>query len=197
MKLIVICYLLLQNSAFAFFECNKEKVDKLNFNSIDILYGDMAPIIRSSINQVIQEYKKAEKAVVPKNTYIVAEINGQRTPIVFGLTEKQVLEMDADPNGEACSNNHNRNDFSNRWCHAYFVKLISETAKMNGISNFAAAMMGASIFVVKEYAIDLHPSKPDLVIADYQIYKSKNNSDLLTGTIFGDGMIFINYQKKF
>lgn len=198
-KSLIFFFSLSLNTAFGISDCDEKKSiePRINFSSIDLLYGDLAPIIRSTIKQTVDEYKKTNKTPQPQNAYIIAEVPGQKSPIVFGLTEKQVLEMDGDPNGSACSGAHIRNDFSNRWCHAFIVKLAYETAKLNGVANIAAAMLGASIFVVKEYAIDLHPSKSDLVIADYMIYKSKNNSESITGTVFGDGMIFINYQKKF
>lgn len=166
-------------------------------NSVNLLYGDLAPVIRESIKQVINEYKVKEKSNEVKTTYIVSELEDNKEIVVFGLTEKNALELDGDPNGNACESNHNHDDYSNRWCHAFFDKLVSEVAKKHGIPNVVASLMGASIFIVKEYAIDQNPSMPDLVVTDFEIYKTEKNSKSLNATVFGDGMVFITYKRSF
>ena len=123
------------------------------FDSLTMLYGDLAPSIRRAVRDVVDEYKNENHFVKNNNAHIVVELPNQ-PPKVFGLSEKDVLEMDGDPNGAACSDAHIRNDMSNRWCHAMIVKVIQETLKKNGDKK-------------------------------------------VTFTAFGDGMFFINFEKKF
>lgn len=198
MKIIVaiVLHCLIIQSTFAE-DCLRQLKTLADISELELLYGDMAPVLETTIKNVVIDYKLRTPSAKFEKRFIVAEIDVQKNPIVFGLTEKQVLEMDGDPNGAACSKAHIRNDYSNRWCHAYFVKLTYETAKKYGVPNILAGMLGASIFVVKEYAIDLHPTKADLVIADYTLFESKNKKEKISGTIFGDKMVFITYEKKF
>ena len=117
---------------------------------------------------------------------------------VFGYTEKEVMDYVSDPNGHACSTQHIHGDLANRWCHAMIVKIIDETLKSYDINKFASGILAASVFLPKEYLIDLHPSKADLVISDFKVFQNKDskNSSSATVTVFGDGMIFINFKTS-
>lgn len=161
-----------------------------------MLYRDLAPSIRQAVKDVVADYKTEHQFAAKNKAHIVVEIPNQ-PPKVFGLAEKDVLAMDGDPNGAACSDDHIRNDMSNRWCHAIIVKVIQETLKKNGMPSILASLAGASVFVVKEYGYDLKPSKPDLVLADVEIFKSKKGDKKVTFTAFGDGMFFINFENRF
>lgn len=117
---------------------------------------------------------------------------------VMGLTESFVLEHDGDPHGSACSDSHNQGDLSNRWCHAAVVKVVDRTLQDMGIRKEISALLAASVFLPKEYLIDLHPSKSDLVIADYEVFDSgKARNTNVAVTVFGDGAVFISLRKKF
>lgn len=170
--------------------------DFTQFDSLTMLYGDLAPSIHRAVRDVVNDYKVENQFSKKDKAHIVVEFPDQ-PPRVFGLSEKDVLAMDGDPNGAACSDDHIRNDMSNRWCHAIIVKVIQETLKKHGVPNIIASLAGASVFVVKEYGYDLKPSKPDLVLADVEIFKSKKGDKKVTFSAFGDGMFFINFEKKF
>ena len=192
----VLVFVVFQSSIFSMEKPCQLNRDFNQFDSLTMLYGDLAPSIRRAVRDVVDEYKNENHFVKNNKAHIVVELPNQ-PPKVFGLSEKDVLEMDGDPNGAACSDAHIRNDMSNRWCHAMIVKVIQETLKKNGVPNIIASLAGASVFVVKEYGYDLKPSKPDLVLADVEVFKSKKGDKKVTFTAFGDGMFFINFEKKF
>lgn len=192
----ILAFVIFQSSIFSMDKPCQLNRDFHQFDSLTMLYGDLAPSIRRAVRDVVDEYKTENHFVKNNKAHIVVEFPNQ-PPRVFGLSEKDVLEMDGDPNGAACSAAHIRNDMSNRWCHAIIVKVIQETLKKNGVPNIIASLAGASVFVVKEYGYDLKPSKPDLVLADVEVFKSKKGDKKVTFTAFGDGMFFINFEKKF
>lgn len=119
---------------------------------------------------------------------------------VFGFSEKEVLSfVDDRINTSACSIDHIHGDLANRWCHGAVVKVIDETLKANGVSKIISALLSASFFIPKEYLIDMNPSKSDLVISDFEMFNYQNAKGGIKGTItlFGDGMLFLNFNKKF
>lgn len=158
---------------------------------------DFSPIIKAIVKEEAEKDKR-NKALNDNLKYAVVT-HTKEDFSVFGYTEKEILNMVDDPNGAACSDKHNHDDMANRWCHGAVVKFIGGNLNAAGLNKTVSALLGASVFLPKEYLIDLHPSKADLVIADYEIYKVKNakGSTKATITIFGDGMVFLNLEKKF
>ncbi len=144
---------LIQNSFAS--EFNFNQVNPLEYYTLDM-------------NKNIQKVPKDFKEKRPKNYFqdesensfyqelkrslrpIKIMINYDGKPVrVFGLSEKEVLNMIGDQNGKACSSMHEQGDLGNRWCHAYVVKKISENLKQNGINPYMADLIGASFFIPK------------------------------------------------
>lgn len=115
----------------------------------------------------------------------------------MGLSQKNALIMDGDPNGTACSNRHEQNDISNRWCHSFFVKIVNEKLLEMGMPKYLSALASASIFVPKEFLVDKNPSAADLVIADLELYEFAENLGRISISVFGDGAAAIGIEKKF
>lgn len=113
---------------------------------------------------------------------------------VMGYTEKQVMEMVNNPNGQACSEKHNQGDLANRYCHASVVKAIDRSLQYYGVSRSLSALLAGAVFLPKEYLLDKNPSKSDLVIADYAILdKSRTRIEV---TAFADGAVFVVLRKR-
>lgn len=197
MKIFFLSLLMLTLNSFA---CDERPLQLELPRTMGKLYlDDISPIIKAIVKEEAEKDKR-KKHLDDKLKY--AAITQSGTPekfTVFGYSEKEVLEMVDDPNGAACSSKHIHNDMANRWCHGAVVKFIDGNLKAAGMNKVASALLGASVFLPKEYLIDLHPSKGDLVIADYEIFhvKDSKGSNKATVTIFGDGLVFINFTKKF
>lgn len=114
---------------------------------------------------------------------------------VLGLTQFDALSMDGDPNGTACSLRHLRNDFSNRWCHAFFVKLVNQELRSRNVNKFASSFLSALILVPKEYVYDKNPDLADLVISEFTLYETKQNQASIS--VFGDWMIVFTFYRIF
>ena len=120
------------------------------------------------------------------------------TPItILGFTQKEALRASGDYIGyNACSLKHIQGDIANRWCHGAFVKALESTLIENlHINKYVANLLSASVFLPKEYLIDLHPSPSDLSIIDFPLYSDTNS--IVELTLFGDGVFYIKVNKKF
>lgn len=104
---------------------------------------------------------------------------------VFGLSEQNMLDYDGDSSGTVCSSLHRHGDFSNRWCHAIFIKAVDKYLSQS-VDRKLSVSVSSLIFVVKEYVFDKKPSLSDMAIVEY------NNI-----TIFGDGAVFLNFSVDF
>lgn len=136
--------------------------------------------------------KRADESAIVK----VQLVDADGTFRVFGFSEQEILKMNGDDHGGACSPRHNHDDIANRWCHASIVKVVDAALRSIGVPPLIAASAAASIFVFKEYAYDLHPSHADLVaVADQNIYSSDDLN--ISFTLFGDGSPFIVLRKRF
>lgn len=118
---------------------------------------------------------------------------------VFGFTQKEVLAMDGDPNGEACGNRHDQDDLSNRWCHAYFTNQMGAYLRNNGMGPGWAAVLSTSFFLPKEYLYDKNPSMADLMTAEYEFYNTEKNqvTTRMTVTAFMDKAFVVTFQRRF
>lgn len=114
---------------------------------------------------------------------------------VLGLSQFDALFMDGDPNGTACSLRHLRNDFSNRWCHSFFVKLVNYELKSRNVNKLASAILSSITLIPKEYLYDKNPDWADLVVSEFTIYETKQNQ--LSISIFGDWMVVFTFYKIF
>ncbi|WP_415063261.1 hypothetical protein [Bdellovibrio sp.] len=167
--------------------------------SISVFSPEVRAIIDEEARRMESEERQREEKTGKKYLVIAPKTSEFSSPLsVFGFTEQQVLEMDGDPNGRACSGRHIQGDMSNRWCHAQVVKFADNYFKYLGFSQPLASMMAAFIFVPKEYLIDLKPSKSDLVISEYELYRTEDQKRVrITATVFGDKAIFFTFEKKF
>ncbi len=116
---------------------------------------------------------------------------------VMGFAQKDILSLDGDPNGSACSDQHKQNDLSNRWCHALFVKIANERLSKIGLTGVVSSILSASIFLPKEYMIDQKPSLADLVISEIELMEFSEKSGNLALSIFGDGAFVVSLYKTF
>lgn len=194
-SLVLPAFLLLTLNSFA---CDEKPLQlELPRTMGKLFLDDISPVIKAIVKEEAEKDKR-KKHLDDQLKYAVVTSSPEEFK-VFGYSEKEVLEMVDDPNGAACSSKHIHNDMANRWCHGAVVKFIDGNLKAAGVNKHLSALLGASVFLPKEYLIDLHPSKGDLVIADYEIYHVKNakGSTKATVTVFGDGLVFINLTKKF
>lgn len=150
---------------------------------------DFSQVRSSPVVAPLNAEKGVKLVVVEKNPRSNSDYK------VFGYSEKQILAMINDSNGAACSSNHEQGDMANRWCHAAIVKLIDRSWQDQGVHRFLSALMGFSFFAAKEYLIDLHPSKSDLVISDIVLFK--DNGVTIEGSLFGDGMFIVVVSHSF
>ncbi len=159
------------------------------------------PEVQAIIRQQTIAYEQ-EEAQTNQRRMVIITAPQERKPqrlTVFGFTEEDVLRADGDPHGEACSSKHNQGDMSNRWCHAYFVKLADSYLREKGVNKEISAILSVSILVPKEFLIDLHPSASDLVMTEYEFYNQTHHrkNTRATITVFGDKAIFMTLQKQF
>ena len=134
-----------------------------------------------------------------KPDYIIFE-QQQEEIRVFGLRKEDVLmPVYGEQYDNPCGKPHIRNDMANRWCHALWVKTISKSLQQQGMNKYLADILGASYFLPKEYIFDKKPSMGDLVLSEVEVYhnKSDKTEDTVTVTIFGDGVVYINYRRRF
>lgn len=168
------------------------------YKSLSEVHKDQfAPIIKNLVTQEATKELKTHSTEELKYS-VVAKHNEEFR--VFGFSEKEALDFVGDRrNDRACSPDHIHDDLANRWCHGAVVKVVDETLKANGVNKIISALLSASVFLPKEYLIDLHPSKADLVISDLEMFNLKDSIGGVKGTItiFGDGMVFLNFNKKF
>ncbi|RPJ75289.1 MAG: hypothetical protein EHM20_09180 [Alphaproteobacteria bacterium] len=163
----------------------------------EVQVNQFAPIIKTLVTQEATKELKTHSTEELKYS-VVAKYNEEFR--VFGFSEKEVLEFVGDKKNErACTPDHIHDDLANRWCHGAVVKVIDETLKANGVNKIISALVSASFFLPKEYLVDLHPSKADLVISDFEMFNLQDAKGGVKGTItiFGDGMVFFNFNKKF
>ncbi|WP_347358920.1 hypothetical protein [Bdellovibrio sp.] len=168
-------------------------------------WGSLEPQIRQAILEQSQAYEGTASRNInnpPNRRMVVMTANEERAqqPVrVFGFTEKDVLAMDGDPNGAACSRRHIHDDYSNRWCHAYFIKLADTYLRSHGVNKHVAALIAASTFLPKEYLYDKNPSMADLAVVEYEVYRSDNprKPTRITMTLFGDKTAFVTIERKF
>lgn len=132
-----------------------------------------------------------------KRTSFDALRDEMNTVKVFGLTQKNAVSMDGDPNGTACSKRHYNDDISNRWCHSIFVKIVDTKLRDLGVPKSLAALAAGSIFLPKEFLIDQNPSPADLMIADFGLYQFAENSGNVSISLFGDGATILSIEKTF
>jgi hypothetical protein len=124
---------------------------------------------------------------------------------VMGLTEKDALEMSGQgplsPPTRACDNDHNNGDIANRWCHAAIADSVNQYFLQMGVNPILSVVLGAIPLLIKEYFVDLHPSKNDLPIGEIRILKFKNpigkKDASVYATAFADGAIFVTVQLTF
>lgn len=167
-------------------------------NKINLSY--FSPEVQAIIAQEARRYVESPAQQAKKMIVVTTPPEPQYGPVkVFGFTEQDVLAHDGDPQGAACSSQHNQGDMSNRWCHAYFVKLTNSYLLSQGVNKQLSAVLSASIFVPKEYLYDLHPSKSDLVMAEYEVFsrEKRNRKTRMTMTVFGDKAMFLTFEKQF
>ncbi|UOF02553.1 hypothetical protein [Bdellovibrio reynosensis] len=205
MKKLIIAALIMANPALVYAE-NRPNPPAKNSDVYDISdYDSFNPYFSKEELRIIRElalqepqYKSSEDH--DKKIVVVTETEDSLGPVtVFGFSEKEVLAMDNDPQGAACSDKHNQGDISNRWCHAYFVKLVDTYLRKQGLNKNLSALLAASIFVPKEFLYDKNPSASDLVIAEYEVFNrfgTKQNTRL-TVSLFGDKTVFLTFQKRF
>lgn len=168
-------------------------------------WSSLEPQIRQAILEQSRTYERSVSYSIntaPDRRMVVmtAPKDPRQQPVrVFGFTEKDVLAMDGDPNGAACSRRHIHDDYSNRWCHGYFIKLADTYLRSKGVNKHLAAIIAASTFVPKEYLYDKNPSMADLAVVEYEIYRSDNprKSTRVTMTLFGDKTAFVTMERKF
>ena len=130
--------------------------------------------------------------------YVNLIANTVDTPIsILGFTQKEALHASGDYVGyNACSLEHIQGDMANRWCHGAFVKVVESTlVKDFNINKYVANLLAASVFLPKEYLVDLHPSPGDLSIIDFPLYV--DSEAIVELTLFGDGVFYIKINKKF
>ncbi|MCM2278670.1 MAG: hypothetical protein NDJ89_11405 [Oligoflexia bacterium] len=130
---------------------------------------------------------------------------------VFGLTERETLDHVGDPNGSSCSGRHLHGDLANRRCHAQVVQAVDLLLRNLKVPKEFSALAAASVFVPKEYGrkvvskrfadkvgLDRRPSLSDLVIADYELFRSKERGGpVLRGTYFLDRAAFLHWERRF
>lgn len=197
MKIFFLSFLLLTLNSFA---CEDKPAQLELPRTVGKLFlDDISPIIKAIVKEEAEKDRRKMHLEGRLKYTAVTKTENPEKFTVFGYTEKEVLDMVADPNGEACGSKHIHDDLANRWCHGAVVKFIDGNLRAAGVNKVVSALLGASVFLPKEYLIDLHPSKADLVIADYEIFNVKDSkgSNKATITIFGDGLVFINFTKKF
>jgi hypothetical protein len=127
-------------------------------------------------------------------------VDRKETYRVMGLTEREALARSGDPDGDVFSAKHAQGDIANRWTHAAVVKSASAAFAEAGFGKLASALLGAAIMLPKEYLIDRRPSASDLVIADYALFQSGNRQrgeSRMFLSVFGDGALFLSYEKSF
>lgn len=156
---------------------------------------------------VLQNALAASKDIQPKKSVITSKLNFSTSDSstidtygnvrVFGFSQKEVLTMDGDPNGTACSDRHTHDDLSNRWCHAFFVKLIDGQLRSKGVPMGLSSFISALAFVPKEFFIDKKPSMADLMIAEYPFHEFENNSGKIAVTLFADRTAILTVLKTF
>ncbi|MEK2646184.1 hypothetical protein [Bdellovibrio sp. BCCA] len=188
------------------FSVSSHADDKLYIKDLDsegaYQWKQLPPEVRRAILHESWAYENTTRleATPAKRIVVVTPSHESVQPVrVFGFTEQDVLNADGDPHGQACSNKHNQGDLSNRWCHAYFVKLTDNYLRSKGVNRHLSAVLSASIFIPKEYGYDLHPSPSDLVMAEYEIYSKvqTRRSTRMTVTAFGDKAVFFTLEKRF
>lgn len=194
MKYILLILFTSTTLAFSCEENNKNI--QLPLSLAQFYVKQISPVIKTFVTE--EAGKELKKHSTELLKYSMVEAKGKDVT-VFGFTEREIMNAVDDPNNRACSTQHIHDDLANRWCHGSVVKMIDETLKSKGLNKFASALLSASIFVPKEYLIDLHPSRSDLVISDFEIYKIQDSKGMTksTVTIFGDGMAFVTLEKNF
>lgn len=129
-----------------------------------------------------------------------------RNYTVMGMTEEQALAQSGQgpvtPGSEtrACDNNHNQGDIANRWCHAAIVDSVNQYLLLMGVNPVLSAVLGSLPIFFKEYVVDSHPSKSDMVVGEIQIFtfnKAKPKDGSISVTGFADGAVFLTYRGKF
>ncbi len=117
---------------------------------------------------------------------------------ILGITEQEALMRSGDEFGvNSCSDKHLQGDMANRWCHGSIVKLADSALRDNtNINKYITNLLAASIFLPKEFLMDTNPSAGDLVLTDIPIYDNANG-DKIELTVFGDGLFYVHFTKKF
>lgn len=172
-------------------------------NARKLNWSTLEPQIRQAILEESRTYENTPRATTSRDDrrmmVMTAQEQAQQPVRVFGFTEKDVLAIDGDPNGAACSSKHIHDDYSNRWCHAYFIKLADTYLRSKGVNKHLAALIAASTFVPKEYLYDKNPSMADLAVVEYEVYNSEEprKPTRVTLTFFGDKTAFVTFERKF
>lgn len=182
MALVVIPQLLMAQSQLAF----------------DRFSPEVRQIIAEEAHRMEMEAQR--QTSVSQRFVVVTKAEEEFDAKVFGFTEQQVLDMTGDPHGAACSRKHLDGDMANRWCHAQVVKVADSFLREKGVSKNLSALMAASIFVVKEYGIDQHPSKSDLVVSEYEVFNNmrpQQGGVRVTATAFGDNALFFTIKRAY
>jgi hypothetical protein len=119
---------------------------------------------------------------------------------VFGFSEREALAQSGDPDGDVFSRLHTQGDMANRWSHAAVVKTAAGLLQQAGFGPWVSSLLGASILLPKEFAIDRRPSRSDLVIADLPLFSAGRPERAHSAaflSIFGDGAVFLALEARF
>lgn len=173
------------------------------FNSLS-LAGDtptVAEILKEYEHRIYDGYRSS-RDIYPLASSNQTEASNEfpKEMIIYGLSAEDVLRLDGvdeDDDDHPCSSRHDYGDESNRWCHAAIVEVIDKTLQEAGMNKFLSMILSFSVFVVKEYAYDLNPSKSDIVTPSINLFKADQNKeygterfvDSLDVTVFLDGRV--------
>jgi hypothetical protein len=174
-----------------------------DYERITNLYGGITKIQQAAIDEELKKNETRKQLEKPRYTVTFTN-NGKPGPDgfkVFGYTEQDVLNADGDPRGNACTDLHNHEDLSNRWCHGIITRLVQKGLEEAKIDPITSSIAGCLVFVPKEFLIDMKPTYGDLVCVspDVKLYQDKNKTTkaVVNVTVYGDGHTSLNVNIDF